>query len=66
MQVMEKAFTVSLTENDVEAITAALHSAYKSLDTEAQPVMAERKKDYRVLRNAFGSLVGQSFMGKDA
>lgn len=65
MQLMDKVFIVSLTANDVEAITTALHSAYKSIDEE-QPVLAERKKDYRILRNAFGTLVGRSFMGVDA
>ena len=66
MRIAEHTFTVSLTEQEVDAITTALHSAYKSLDADQQPVMVERKKEYRNLRDDFGHLINRTFMGLDA
>ena len=66
MMVIYNSFTVTLTVQEVEAITDALHGAYKSINAEKQPVMAERKNEYRELRNGFASLINQNFMGLDA
>lgn len=68
MRATEKIYRVELTEAEIRTITEALEEATKERREHRQDGEQSEKafKKFRDLRNSFASLLGVSYMGKDA
>lgn len=72
MKMIEKTFTIELTEQEIEIITTALHGEYKHIkemkcdSPEHSRKMHEKMVNIRGIRNSFASLIGRMYMGEDA
>lgn len=74
MKKFETVYKVELTAEEIKLLTSALHNEFSDLrellDVEDDPTEAERirkrKSDIRSIRNFFGELIGQFYMGIDA
>lgn len=73
MNLVDKEFTIKLTEAEVNTVVKALANEYKRLtdivDTADQGTghqAVKPKEKVRFMRNSFASLVNITYMGKDA
>lgn len=79
MKTVEKVWTIELTEQEIETVTRALRGEVQfikqdietyDLTTSEGTQKAVRRKhemdEAKELRNAFGRLIGRTYMGEDA
>lgn len=78
MKVVQKSYSVELTEADVGMLVDALHASYKAIKSEAQDIastsvsgvsdikLGNKLCSLRAMRNDLAGLIGRSFMGEDA
>lgn len=74
MTVLNKTYTIELTDQDIDIITTALHGQYKTekelLQEQSEGSARTRIFDNmdlaRNLRNDFGRLIGRAYLGEDA
>lgn len=68
MLLMNKTFTVDLTEPEVQRITDALHLAYKENKKylTRTDVLDHELQGIRSARNFFAGMIGTRYMGEDA
>lgn len=74
MKLENKEFKITLTEQEVNAITGMLHESFTVRKGEYEAYRKEKEcaayydllSDVRAMRNFFAGLINRSFMGEDA